>query len=242
MSRLLLVIALILPAAANAQLFGVGGETERSMQIEFKFGPYTPNIDASGGGSAYAAIYQDPMFMFRTQLDYQLYQGVGSFAIGAEIGIATVSGKSSLGTGSFSASTDSTGFWMVPMALVFSYNFDYLATRWEIPLVPYAQAGIDYYLWWFTDDTGEVASAPDAAIGQDRPGIGGTFGFHVAVGLKILLDVFAPKMAQTFDNEIGVNNSYIFAQLLYANVNDFGKAGSWDLGELTGLYGIAFEF
>ena len=68
----ILALGLAIPTVASAQLFGVVGETERSMQIEFKFGPYTPNIDASGGGNAYAAIYQDPMFMFRTQLDYQL--------------------------------------------------------------------------------------------------------------------------------------------------------------------------
>lgn len=249
MSRLLPIlvlgvatVGLFAPQSANAQLYGVVAESPQTMQIEFKFGPYTPNIDKSGGGNAYATVYQDPMFMFRTQLDYQVYQGVGTIGIGGEFGIATVDGSSSLTESSFSASSDSTSFWMVPLALTVSYNFDYLATRYEVPIVPYVQVGVDYYLWWFTDDTGATSEAPDASIGQNRPGVGGTFGWHATVGLKILLDVFAPQMAQTFDIEIGVNNSYIFAQLLYASIDDFGAEGSWDLGELTGLYGIAFEF
>ncbi|MFT5432693.1 MAG: outer membrane protein W [Myxococcota bacterium] len=235
-------VGLLAPQSAEAQLYGVVSESPQTMQIEFKFGPYTPNIDQSGGGDTYATIFQDPMFMFRTQLDFQVYRGIGTIGIGGEIGIATVDGASSLDANNFSGSSDTTTFWMVPLALTVSYNFDYLATRYDIPIVPYVQAGLDYYLWWFTDDTGATSSAPDVAAGKNRPGVGGTYGWHATVGLKILLDVFAPQMAQTFDIEIGVNNSYIFAQLLYASVNDFGKEGSWDLGELTGLYGIAFEF
>ena len=240
LGKVVLAAALILPMTASAQLFDSEPTTGKDMQIELKFGPYTPNIDQEGGNS-YATIFGKPMFMFRFQYDYQFWQEFGSLAVGFEAGFGTVTGNALL-SGSSSTSNDETTLNMVPLALTFSYHLDIFATRWEVPLVPYVKIGIDYNIWWITDGNGKLSRFRDNAKGIEYTGAGDTWGFHVAAGLKILLDTFAPKMAATFDTEIGVNNSYLFAEFFYANINDFGSNTSIDLGTITGLFGLAFEF
>lgn len=245
MSRLcawvvILASTAVIPRMADAQMYGVTGESPRSQQIEFKFGPYTPDIDDEGG-SFYSTVFGKPMFMFRFQYDYQFWQEVGSLAAGFEVGYGSVTGNGFL-EGTSTESSDETRLQMVPMALTLSYHLDILPLWYDVPLVPYAKVGIDYNIWWITDGTGDTAEYADPVAGKIFTGAGDTWGFHVAAGLKILLDAFAPKMAQTFDNEIGVNNSYLFAEFFYANISDFGSNDSIQLGTITGLFGLAFEF
>jgi hypothetical protein len=49
-------------------------------------------------------------------------------------------------------------------------------------------------------------------------------------------------MAQTFDVEMGVNTTLLFAEYVFSWIDDFGSKKSWDLGSRTFLVGIAFEF
>ena len=62
------------------------------------------------------------------------------------------------------------------------------------------------------------------------------------------LDQFDTMSARTFDNEVGVNHSYIFAELLWAKVEGLGKEDRLYLsptdlfGSATFLVGLALEF
>ena len=66
-------------------------------------------------------------------------------------------------------------------------------------------------------------------------------------GLAIRLDQFDRKSARTFDNELGVNHSYIFVEVLWAFVDRFGNTDYLNLStntfaRATILAGLALEF
>lgn len=247
---LALMITLVGAPQASAQMFdGQSFSSPKSHQIEIKFGPYTPGIDDGEGTGAYEKIFGgDSMIMARFEYDYQFWQGFGTLAVGFELGYGSVTGKGVM-TGSEDATADETDLNIVPIAVSLVYHFDVLANRWDIPLVPFVKVGLDYNIWWVNNGVGDTSEAviyntpgDPTSGGTKFEGAGDTWGWHVAVGLKLRLDGMAPKTAQTFDNEVGVNHSYLFAELLYADISDFGSDKSWQLGDLTGLFGLAFEF
>ncbi len=234
MSRLILFLALMAPGLASAQLYGVPGDSPLTQTFEFKIGPYTPGID-SEGGSAYADIFGDEgMVLFRIEYAYVLWRGVGGMvSLGGEVGYGSVTGNA-LDQETGSAGVDETSLNIVPFGLTAGY---YLDTWGDIvPLVPYFKLGLDYTIWWVTNGVGDTSSF----AGSDAAG--DTWGLHTELGIRIPLDFFAPKMAQSFDSEVGVNNSYLFAVWYYGWDDDFGSEDSWQLGDSTALFGLAFDF
>ncbi len=241
--RWALLAVLTVPSLASAQLYNQEKESPRNHQIEIKFGPYKPSLYAKGASNTpYDSVFGgSSMFIAKLEYDYQFFQKGGSLAVGFEMGIASITGDG-LVAGTSTASTDETKFRFVPFSVSLVYHMDLFATKWDVPLVPYVKVGFDYVVWWITDGVGDIAHYKDPKTGEDFEGRGDTWGYHVAAGLKILLDVLSPSMARTFDVEVGVNNSYIFAEFLYADISDFGSGGSFNLGAITGLFGLAFEF
>jgi hypothetical protein len=214
------------------------GESPQNFAFEVKFGPYKPSIDSefTTGTHPYQDIFgSSSFFFFQLELDWQFWQGVGNLGVGGSVGFGQDLGKA-LNPETGDHTGDTTIFNMIPLNLAIIYRFDYLAQKWNIPLVPFVKLGLDYYIWWILNNRGSVAEA------EGRKGRGGTWGFHVNVGLNILLDFLAPTMAKTFDNEIGVNHTYLFAEFLYANVNNFGSSSSFNLGDITFMGGLALEF
>ena len=92
---------------------------------------------------------------------------------------------------------------------------DVLADKVGIPVVPFVKAGLNWYLWWVhkggsvPSENGEKAS-------------GGTPGWQFSTGAMFRLDDLDRISARTFDNEAGVNHSYLFAEILWAVVDRFG--------------------
>lgn len=225
------VVALVIAGPAQA-------ESPRDMLLEIKVGPFRPSIDSEFGGQA--SPYQDVMgggsvLMTQIEYEYEFYNHVGVVALGASLGYARDKGTARLSGGE--TSNDSTTFHLLPLSLSAVYRFDYLAQHYRVPLVPHLKAGFDYYLWWITNAVGKVARSRDGSVGQ-----GGTFGGHVTLGLAFHMDFLSPEMAQTFDVDVGVNNTYLFAEYVMSWVNDFGSSRSFDLSSRTFLFGIAFEF
>lgn len=213
-------------------------ESPRDMMLEFKFGPWRPSIDSEFVAGVHP--YKDNMgsgnmLMSQVELDVEVYNEVGVLAIGASAGFARDKGKALTKKGE--KAEDSTAFNVIPLTLQVAYRFDYLAQKDWFPLVPYVKTGFDYYLWWFTNGVGKVPRTEDGSIGQ-----GGTFGGHVSLGLSFLMDFLAEDMAQTFDVDFGVNNTYLFGEFVFSFVNDFGSKNSINLSSRYFLFGIAFEF
>ncbi len=245
-THVLLSAVLLAPMSALPQGYDEFAESPRRHQLEIKFGPYTPDMD-SEGINTYALFFDnESMFMTRLEYDYQFWQDWGSLAIGAEIGYGQITGNG-LATGTGEATSDETSLNMLPTSLSLVYHLDVAAIRWGIPLVPYVKVGVDYTLWWITNGIDETSTYESPTPNADGTvtvfdGEGDTFGWHVAGGIKLLLDTMAPKMAQTFDTDAGVNNSYLFVEFLYADISDFGSDTSFQLGDMTVFLGLAFEF
>jgi hypothetical protein len=212
-------------------------ESPRDMMMEIKFGPYYPNIDAEfATKQPFKDIFGGSQrLMSRLEFDYEFFTGFGVAAVGATVGYSQFKGKGLLASGEKSG--DSTTMHLLPLSLDLIYRFDWLWQRHKVPFVPYAKGGIDCYVWWVTNGVGDVARASGGARGR-----GATFGGHATVGLSFVLDALAPQMAQTFDVEMGVNNTMIFVEYVFSWVDDFGSSRSWDLGSRTFLAGLAFEF
>lgn len=227
-ATLLALAALSLPARA---------ESPRNFMVELKFGPFRPDVDKEfknktpwndtfGGGQN---------LMTQLEIDYEFFTKVGVLALGGTLGYSQAKGKGLLPDGTKSA--DTTKFHTLPMTLSLIYRFDYLAQKFGVPLVPVAKGGIDGWLWWATNGTGQVSRAADGAVGR-----GVTFGGHVTAGLMFHLDSLAPGMARTFDNELGCNNTYLFAEYTWSWIDDFGSKKSLDLSSRNFMAGVAFEF
>lgn len=215
------------------------GDREPNSAFELRLGPYVPAIDNEfGDDGAYEKYFgsKTPL-MLELEYDRQFWRGVGSLGASFSAGMSSVKGTSR--TVDDESSTDRTRLRLVPLRIGAVYRFDYLQTRFNVPLVLAAKFGFDYYLW-FASSTGGISDAP--SDGGVRKGSGGTAGFHGAIALHFLLDFLAPNMASGFQANVGVDNTYLFAELMVARVNDFGSKSSWNLSDTTAMFGMAFEF
>lgn len=231
--RLLTALGLLAMVSGSA----LAEQSDQNWQLELKFGPYKPSVDDefSGGTQPFDTIYGSTSVLLGVaEIDWQFWRGIGSLALGVSGGYSQDRGTALAQDGS--KSNDKTTFNVVPLQVHLVYNFDYLATDYGIPFVPYAKGGFDYWIWWFDDASGDTSKA------NGRDALGGTLGWHVGGGLRFLLDWFDESSANSFDLEIGVNNSYIFGEFLYSQVDDFGSSKSISIGDAMFMGGLAFEF
>src|SRR5690606_12867661 len=122
------------------------------------------------------------------------------------------------------------------------YRLTALDERTWIPLVPYARAGLSYYLWWITRPSGEVAEVPtmecpdpgDESLGCDgERALGASLGWQVALGVAIRAERLDPRAADSLRNEMGIAHAGFYAELAYAKVDGFGSAERLRVGDLT---------
>ncbi|MBO4350767.1 MAG: fibronectin type III domain-containing protein [Proteobacteria bacterium] len=228
---------LLAAALAGTSLFAAPqvaqAESPVNMMAEFKAGPYTPDEL----GDAFKSHFGDEGgFIIEGEYDWQFWRGVGSLGLGFHLAYGNISGKALEEGGG--KSIDNTELHWLPLRLSLVYRFDYLWTRFNFPFTIYAKAGFDYYFWWIYDGSDSIARADDGSKGY-----GGTFGFHVVAGLAFVLDWLAPEMEKSFDVEWGINNSYIFAEYMYAQIDNFGAKGAFNLTDKATFHiGLGLEF
>lgn len=218
-------------------------ESPRRFFLELKFSPYRPAIDKEFSGvTPFKDVFGDGLFlMSQIGFEYEIWNKVGIVAVGANVGYSRITGKG-LNPVTDEESTDSTAINVMPLTIQMVYRFDYLAQRFNVPLVPHVKAGFDYWIWWIENGVGDIAEVPGSKPNSVRQGYGGTWGGHVTLGIAFLLDFLAPSMAQTFDVDVGVNNSYIFFEYTWNWINNFGVGNSMDLSDGLFVGGLAFEF
>jgi hypothetical protein len=164
-------------------------ESPQRFAVELKFGPYSPNIDASAGvhGTPFADLFPPNTgktrppgrLLTQVEFDYQfLHRWFGNFAIGNSVGFYRRTSHSfayntdpTTGNPTTACSTsgpagdtcvrsgDTTALNVVPLSIMAVYRFDYLARRWKIPFVPYVKIGLAYYIWWIENGGGFLSIA-----------------------------------------------------------------------------------
>ena len=131
-----------------------------------------------------------------------------------------MSGVAPVASGTGQPSGDKSTLKVVPVSLSAVYRFDYFLERRGFPLVPFGKLGLDWAYWQITDGNDEIATD-----GRGGHGRGGTFGWHAAAGLALVLDFFDPDAARDFDNELGVNHTALVFQYTYADISGLGQVG-----------------
>ena len=232
-------------ASAQASLtYEANEESPQRFAFEIRFGPYLPDVDesigagtTSCGSGPYAATFNnDSGLMTEIEFDWQaLNIFIGTLAIGGSLGVFHVT-NTAFEEGSCTRSDDETGLWVLPITLMAVLRFDIFSTRWNVPLVPYFKAGISYGIWIATDANG-IATADDGSRGY-----GGSFGMRLAGGLMLGLDWIEPRAQRTFDNEFGVNHSYLFFEWYWSWLDGFGSENRMNVGDSTWVAGLALEF
>jgi hypothetical protein len=146
-------------------------------------------------------------------------------------------------------SNDETGLNIIPLELMAVYRFDVLAHRYHVPLVPYVKLGLAYYIWWINNGDGFLSAAQfqprnmnGEPVGKGQAGYGGTFGWVFNPGIAVMLDPIDPSAARSMDIELGINHTYLFCELHYADISGFGAKNKLVLSDIALNAGIAFEF
>lgn len=181
----------------------------------------------------------DYHFLFNLGFERFVYQGYGTVGVEGAIGYWQTYGKSLFKNGT--KSSDTSVFNLIPTKTSAVYRYRDLWEKYGVPFVPFAKLGLDYYFWWILDQSGDTAewTPPE---GGTKDGYGGTFGFHLSYGLQLCLDFIDPKLALEFDQDVGVNNTYLYFEGTLSKVNDFWAGSSFDLSDHYFMGGLLLEF
>lgn len=224
----LLFVALLLVGALPAQ-----AESERNWILELQFGGYRPDIDAEVPGSPFADVFgEKARLLSQISIERMIFKEFGSFGLGLQGGFTEFFGKGFI-SGTDDRSSDNTSMRLVPLMGFAAYRFDYPAVAWNVPLVPYAKAGVGGWIFWINDSLGETAG--------DGAAKGVRWGWSWSAGLALVLDFFDPRLSGDFDRNYGVNNTYLYVDYTEAKIDDFGGKG-FNFSDNVWSGGIAFEF
>ncbi len=233
---------LALVAVVQLPAWTASASSPRTASIDARMGLYEPQIDSEFSGTTGATPYNDLMadsaWAKSFNIDWRILHGFGELGAGMGFSWWTQDGTSKSIDGS--ATDDKNQLMVVPVTLDLVYRFDVLAKKWNFPLIPYARGGVVYAFWWSFDGTDNVSVYKDAA-GKSHRGEGGVAGLHWTAGLRLLLDVFEPQAAKSFDIELGVNHSYLFAEFQRMSINNFGDPKAFDLSDDIVWFGLAFD-
>ena len=104
------------------------------------------------------------------------------------------------------------------------------------PLVPYAKFGLGYSIWRASNQVGTSNYNGDI-------GVGGSIGTQLGVGLAFNLNIFDEYSAKNFDDQVGVNHTYLFGEYARADLDGLGiQSDPLRVGGQAWTFGLAFEF
>ncbi len=236
---LVAVAALAIASPAAAQFDEKLGPSPRWGSLDIGFGPYVPDVDSEfpTKPGPYELMFGTKVgWVFTGTLSKSLFTRYGSLDVGFKTGYFSKSGKGLVADPSsptgFSRAGASSSFRIIPTSAVLTYRFDWPVERYKIPVAPYVRAAFERYNWWITRGTGGTVQK------------GATNGWSAAGGVALLVDRLDPQLAREFDQESGVNHTYLFFEVETAKIDDFGSSKSWDLSpkNFAWVSGMTFVF
>lgn len=217
-------------------------ESPQRYAFELRLGPYKPQIDEEFGGAQKpfeSTFGNGKGFYIGAEFDWQALRipYVGTLGPGFSWGYTSRSANAKI-SGTTKDSAEETTLTIMPMYLVGVLRIDTLARNAKIPLVPYGKFGLGMGLWSASTDQG--VSERDGVTGRGR-----SWGTHAALGGMLQLDFLEPDIALSFDDELGVNNSYIYFEWMWSNLDGLSAIESkpqMHVGTSGWITGLALEF
>lgn len=233
---------------------GRPGSPQR-FALEFKMGPYLPNIDrvyTGPGLGPYASIFGEtddtglaidqprqfpmPVLAFEWQFLYL----AGPLGLGTQVGFFRDKAQALVAEPTddrLRSDADETKFVIIPVALLAVYRFELLADRFHVPLVPFVKGGVAYSFFWNTSGSGNLARNSQGDVAR-----GGVPGWQLNLGGMLRMDFLEPGTAKKLDRLTGINHTYIFGEYQLSRINNFGVGQVLDVGDSTWFAGLAIEF
>jgi hypothetical protein len=232
-------------------------ESPQHFAAELRFGPYYPDIDSDpalqpkmatecspGGGPAAAVFGNSDRVMASAEFDWQAVRipHLGTLGPAVSVGYTKLTGDALFlqrhvsSTGSTCTSGESTSLEIFPIYAVAVLRADVLWRELRIPLVPYIKAGLGYALWHASNSLG-------TSNANGVSGDGHTWGTQLAAGIALNLNIFDEYAAKNFDQQAGVNNTYLFGEYMWSNYQGLGlQSDPLRVGDVTWVAGLAWEF
>jgi hypothetical protein len=140
---------------------------------------------------------------------------------------------------------DSNTFRLFPFSLNAVYRFTVLDDEYGIPVVPYARAGVAYYVWWVKAPNGNFAkSCVDGGTDSmcaKTTAAGASLGVVGSIGLAIRAERIDQAAARSM-RESGIEHAGFYAEYNFAKVDGFGSDKKLSVGDVTWFAGVDFEF
>jgi hypothetical protein len=149
------------------------------------------------------------------------------------------------------SSGDRTKFRLFPTSIGAVYRFTRLDDDYNIPIIPYGRASLSYYLWYFSDPSGEVSEAPTpscmtpgdpASMCSGDKARGGSLGYQGSLGIAVRAERLDPTAEVALRTQMGIEHAGFFAEIQLAKVDGFGSDKKLSVGDTTWFGGINFEF
>jgi opacity protein-like surface antigen len=217
-------------------------ESPQHFEIEIRFSPFKPNVDsdpALNGATPYGNLFgSTPRLMVSAEFDWQAFHipHLGSIGPGVGVGYTSISAKAPFADTSLGISDENTSLAIYPFTAMAVLRIDEFWRGAGIPIVPYAKIGLGYALWRASNTLG--TSSYQGVIGE-----GHSIGTHLALGVGFNLNVFDAYAAQNFDDAMGVNGTYLFAEVMREDYTGLGlQKDPLRVGGTNWNFGFAFAF
>jgi hypothetical protein len=227
-------------------------ESPQHFAAELRFSPFTPAVDSDPslrGSTPYARAFgSSPRVLVEAEFDWQALRipHFGTLGPGLALGYTAMSGAAQFtmphGPSMTTMSGETTSLDIYPIDAMAVLRVDVFWHEMGIPLVPYLKAGVGYALWRATNTVGTSVYV-DPNSGRSISGKGGSLGTHFALGIGLNINFLDEYAAKGFDEEVGVNGTYVFAEWTREDLAGAGiQSDPLRVGGTSWTFGLAFEF
>jgi len=216
---------------------------DRFLLVGVKVDRYDPKIDSEHGltGNPYHQIF-GPRAPLRWQIeaDWEAWHPFGSLLIGGTVGYWQNFGKGRVAADLTQRSGDTALLDVIPLGVVLTYRFDYLADLYpRFPVIPYLQGGLMRAFWASFNGVGNISKDP---TGQGGHGSGWTSGYTTAVGIALALDAIDPELSREAFQDTGIQRSSVFAEYGWTRLDNFRRGNALVLSDRAFRFGVEMEF
>jgi len=221
-------------------------ESPQHFAIELRISPFTPDIDsdpALGGQTPFGTVFgTSKRILLGLEFDWQAVRipHLGTLGPGIGVSYVTMSANAQFqqphGPSGTLTSGETTSLDIYPFYAVAVLRADAIWRELHVPLVPYGKLGLGYSIWRASNSLG-------TSHADGISGVGGSLGTQLGVGLSLDLNVFDEYSAKNFDESMGVNNTYLYAEYTRADLQGLGvQSDPLRVGAQSWTFGLAFEF